>query len=140
MKNLDLPYTHAYPPVAKILTTSTLLLFLIPLLFPGETIQVWKQSNWILRAVLLLACAGIPISACEIWLQRTVFTREGIDHRSKFGGRYFKSYAEVESFSANNPGIRVTFEDGRKLYFRGYNAWKVMSILQAKTSPEGRAF
>lgn len=131
MSHPKLPYTYQSPLSVKLSSFSLLLLPVFVLTNLREFSAMWAHSGALFRSVMLMVATGLVTALGEVFVRKTVFTEEGIEHRTRLGTRYFKHYSEVVSFT-DAATVRVVFDNGRGIKFEGGEAWQVTAILLRK--------
>src|ERR1044072_2416903 len=126
-----LPYTYKSPLFVKISSLPLLLLPLFVLTNLREFAAMWANSGALFRSIILLVATGLVAALGEVFVRKTVFTGEGIEHRTRLGTRYFKRYDQVASFTQTTT-VRVVFDDGRRIKFEGGDTLNVSAVLVRK--------
>jgi|SRR3712207_2882752 len=137
MSHPKLPYTYESPLFVKL--SSLPLLLLLPAFLLADLkgfSAMWANGGALFRSVVLLVATGLVAALGEVFVRKTVFTEEGVRHRTRLGTSYFKNYAQVVSFDETTP-VRVVFDDGLKIKFDGADARNARDILFWK-APQAR--
>ena len=125
MSQPKLPYTYESPLFVKL---SSLPLLLLPVFVLAEFSAMWAKGGPLFRSVVLLIATGWVAALGEVFVRKTVFTEEGVKHRTRLGTSYFKRYGQVVSFNEAT-AVRLVFDDGSKIKFDGGEAGKVFTVL-----------
>ncbi|HVF66573.1 MAG TPA: hypothetical protein VM914_02845 [Pyrinomonadaceae bacterium] len=136
MSHPQLPYTYESPLFVKLSSLPLLLLLVFVFADLKEFSAMWAKGGAVFRSVILLIATGWVAALGEVFVRKTVFTEEGIRHRTRLGTSYFKQYGQVVSFDEAST-VRVVFDDGSKIKFEGGEARKVSAVLLLK-APHAR--
>lgn len=90
----------------------------------GELANVWRDGNWLMRAASVLWVFAAVAAPLEVFVRRTIFRRDTIDHRSPIGVRRVRSYSLVERVTAHEDYLAIRFAGGGKV-----TIWRVHSDL-----------
>lgn len=128
MNHRQLPYTYKSPLFVKLFSLPLLMVTVFVLADLKGLAVGWSLGGALFRSAVLLIVTGLVAALGEVYVRRTVFTEEGVRHRTRLGASYFKSYGQVVSFN-KAATVRVVFDDGRKIKFVGGEAQEVFTIL-----------
>ena len=93
-------------------------------LFPNPrpiVLDLWEQGNTALRFCMLLCAVIVQAGIGETFFFRLVFSESGIEERTKFLGKKFRPYGEIEGVEYRPgtifqpPFLIITFSDLRTI-------------------------
>jgi hypothetical protein len=115
--NEVLPYVVRVPRWMKLLQLPAVIIlwaFFWPQPEP-YILKTFREGNYVLFIIILLAIAIIFVGILEINLQKTIFHRHGIEHRSRIGKTSFRRYADIEFLRFNATSLTIVFSDSYKI-------------------------
>lgn len=132
-----LPYRTRFPWFLQTLvfTGAGIVLYLI--FFETNTIiQLWSESNWLFRLMMLFTLVASLGGSTEGLFQRTTLTQTSITHRTRFLRTIKKTYADISHLEfKQGKYLDVYFVDGKKIKIWAATAQlpKVIRIIKGQT-------
>ena len=104
------------------------------ILYPDALVRYWQDSWWIGRILEVMFILWAPLIFLEGFVSRTVFSETHIDHRTMFGIKIVREYADIERLHLGMGFITIQFFDGRKvkLWSAKADLVKIFSIIRER--------
>jgi hypothetical protein len=112
-----LPYVARVPRWMKLLQLPAFIIFWAVFWPKPEPyiLKTFREGNYFLFIMMLLAIVIVFAGFLEINLQKTIFHRHGIEHRSRMGKTSFRGYADIEFLRFNATSLTIVFSDSFKI-------------------------
>lgn len=113
-----LPYTAQNPWWVKLLGLPAPFIIVSVLLFPepgAVIIELQERYNWALASVIILGGFGLIPVTIQVFMERTIFHKDMIEHHSLWKKTQFRRYSEVRRLEYRSTALRITFLDGKRL-------------------------
>jgi hypothetical protein len=120
-----LPYVVRAPLWVKLLVSPSLIIFWAFFWPAPESyfVKAFREGNYLLLIMMLLVIAVVIVGALEAFVQKTIFHRQGIEHRSRIGITSFREYSAIDfvRFKATSlvrskaPSLTIVFSDSYKI-------------------------
>lgn len=115
VSDVPLPYVFKAHWLIRLAALPMMFLWVLAFFHRHETYQLWADSGWLFRACLLFTAVFVPVGALQVFIERAVFTHEGIESRNPLGITKFRSYADVERVVLKAGYLEISFQDGSRI-------------------------
>ncbi len=131
----EIPYTAKTPWFIHVMC-SPLILSWIYFIFisPSLLVESWQLGNWFGRFALIFFFTVLPLCTLSVFLTKTKFDHNGIEHRDFLGVTKLRSYQDIVETKGFEEHIKITFSDNTsiKIWMGEANIGRVLRIMKKK--------